>query len=23
LTGTAVKWNTPFNCAALGGKEIR
>lgn len=23
LTGTAVKWNTPFNCTALGGKEIR
>ncbi|WP_151793440.1 hypothetical protein [Acinetobacter nosocomialis] len=22
LTGTAVKWNTPFDCAALGGKEI-
>ncbi|MFI8144564.1 hypothetical protein [Acinetobacter sp. ABJ_C5_2] len=23
LTGIAVKWNTPFDCAALGGKEIR
>lgn len=23
LTGTAVKWNTPVDCAALGGKEIR
>ncbi|MEI1688349.1 hypothetical protein V8P55_08615 [Acinetobacter baumannii] len=22
LTGTAVKWNTPFDCTALGGKEI-
>lgn len=22
LWGTAVKWNTPVNCSALGGKEI-
>ena len=23
LWGTAVKWNTPVNCSALGGTEIR
>ena len=22
LTGTAVKWNTPVDCTALGGKQI-
>lgn len=22
LTGTAVKWNTPVDCAVLGGKQI-